>query len=314
MFVFNTAKQYNKYYTGEEKSTYSLKFPNIIFQNKVILSKLLKNLRKQDKIKILDFGCGNGRHLYFLLKKVQKLQNKKAVEIICYEISVTGLKTCQSILIKNNFKIISNQKTSDTYKTKKGYCLTKLKKGNIVVKLIHGYEYDNVRNLTNLIGKVDITLCLFGVLSHIHKNRKDYLLLFKNITTQYIFISVPSGNTYKEEQICYKVIRNQQELYPGIEVLKEGDIFVCKNINDKNRVSYYYHIYTKERLKKELEEAGLLNNEIGIICTKKLAPLTRNQILGIYDYIKAKIYSKILPDKCFDKAGFIYSVSKVSKT
>ncbi|MDI6806366.1 MAG: class I SAM-dependent methyltransferase [Candidatus Aenigmarchaeota archaeon] len=126
-------KAWNKIYRKEEK---------IVTTVHEDVPKIVRFFKKKGVKKILDLGCGTGRHLRYL--------TKHGFDVYGIDISSYGIKTAKKFLEKENLK--SHLKVGDIYK--------KLPYGDnffdaiVSIKTMHHGKIENIRRLIKEIERI----------------------------------------------------------------------------------------------------------------------------------------------------------------
>jgi len=306
--------QYDKYYKNGDLSIYNKRFGKVKIPTndvKIIQSSFLKILKndKNDKIKILDFGCGDGRY-FETLQNLAKQTNRQ-IEVISYDISAVGLQYYIEKLIQNGFtstQEIKKLKSSD----KKSRLVSNLKKDNLIFKILYGYEKDNFNSIEKLIGKnFDLVFCLFGVLSHIQKkqNRIKYIKMFRAILNDNgrLVLTVPGKGILKKELRCYSFLRTQG--IPFMDATEKGDLYYKPKSSNTNFICNYHHIYEIKELENDIKNSNFKKEYSGIN-TILFPTKLKNKFLSKIDEYLARIGTKILPKKIQNKAAYLFIIAK----
>ncbi len=280
------ANQYDSYYenTNGEGSIYDQQYHDKVLPRDrwVIKDAALKLINKKfpkgsiivqppinpgirKKVRMVDFGCGDGRYFSVIEEIANSLQTQDIeVELVAYDPSAMGLKVYQEKLYKKGFKtenIIGERKEPERTPGKLGYVNNVLKKDNITINFIHSNVEDTIEHTKTLIGEVDITLCMFGVLSHIpgRENRQKILKMFNDITNPdgYVILTVPGPWRFTEEQNHYSFLREKQKS-PHLLATEPGDIYYAKFKGPERKALNFYHIYTSRELLEDLNQANLI--------------------------------------------------------
>ena len=202
---------YDRYY---HSNYYNHRYP---LYNENSLSIILKTINSEKPI-ILDYGCGNGRYTFPLLKQTE-------ANLVLFDISQVALNQVKSSL-----------KTAYISRVK------------ICVDIS---ELNNIETFDNVI-------CMFGVLSHIPNriNRIDLLKTFFNKLKNRgdLVISVPNMHRrFLMEQFICSVNRFFNN--PLIPASEKHDIIYKRNIQGVSE-KIFYHLYNKHELINDLEKAG----------------------------------------------------------
>jgi SAM-dependent methyltransferase len=303
-------EQYDKYYQDGEFSIYNKRFGKVKIptnDTRIIqkaFSKLLKQKYKNETIKVLDYGCGDGRY-FELFKNIAK-QTKNKIEIISYDISAVGLKYYIQTLEKNGFEHTKFKKL--TKSNENSFLVSVLSKNNLVFKILYGYEADSLENIEKLLGvEFDMVLCLFGVLSHIAKKeeRIKHLKIFKNILNKggRLILTVPGKGILKQELKCYSFLRKQG--MPFMQALEEGDLYYKPNSLVETTICNYHHLYELDELERDLALVNFNKLSSGII-TMLFPTKLKNIYLSKLDEYLSRFCSKFLPKKIQSKMSYLF--------
>lgn len=257
----------------------TLKLEKLIKQNdeEVIL---LSDRIKSNKLKILDFGCGDGRFFNAIIAIGEEAKKKGIeVEFIAYDISKTGLEDFTKKMLKFDFNLEERRDN-----------IWKIKKDNLTINFILGNEKSSPEQIAQNIGDVDMTMCMFGVLSHIYgrENRVNLMKMFSEITNKdgEVVISVPSKKRFAQEQKHYDFLISEQKIddIHGIK-MEPGDLFYTRKENGDVKIQNYYHVYSAEELREDLIKAGL----IGEIKTDHVLDETRTTQNDCWKFIDREL-------------------------
>ena len=241
------ARVYDKYFST---GFYHLRYPDA---NRNTLNSIFAELQKLEPgpKHILDFGCGSGRYLLPILKTTNN-------KFTAYDICGTPLK-------------ILSEKLD-------------IEGGHQRVNVLHG-DLEHLTQHIEKIGKADIILLMFGVLSHVG-DRPTRLNLLRQLSTflandsSRIVLSVPNQ--------LRRFTKNNGTFSPDDK--EPGNITYSRTYKG-TELNFFYHLYTPETLTEELEEAGL---KIHKICAESYFPetwVTSSDMVGMID----KAICKILP-------------------
>ncbi|MEY3196694.1 MAG: hypothetical protein RLZZ59_60, partial [Pseudomonadota bacterium] len=178
------ATQYDLYYKNGKESLYNKRFGNkskITIREKSLLRKHLElavevaNKEDSKDVKVLDFGCGDGRTLPALYIPALYMPAYDFT-IIAYDISQVGLEELAKNLRSEGFVDHDNNGTNIQN--------AKFINKNVTIQLVLGTPEMGAGELQNLLGiGFHLVLCLFGVLSHIpgSENRLEIIKMFHKI-------------------------------------------------------------------------------------------------------------------------------------
>ncbi|MFC1658982.1 hypothetical protein ACFL0U_00230 [Pseudomonadota bacterium] len=303
--------QYDICYSGGKNSIYNKRFGKYIipYREKDIIIRSIRNRFSNSKkniktLKVLDFGCGDGRTYpvfeYAVIHKI--IPEKTKLEVLCYDISKTGLEIFKDNLLKNNYKLLNSKLP---YKLKH-------KKYPITFILIHRNKESDWNAFAKIIGKVDITYCLLGVLAHIplRKNRQKLLRTFCNITNYDIVVTTPPRQgRFKKTQTEYKKLRKQGKPYKL--AAEDGDLYYKKTSNDGKKFYTYCHIYNPQELIDDFHTAKLKTPYgVEVLMVRHLSKISWSWFSAQLDRILSIIYSKFMPKSILSKTNFILLVGR----
>lgn len=190
--------------------------------NRLTLDRITKQVDGAgSKQHVLDFGCGSGRYILPLLKYPH-------LRFTAFDICDSALALLQKKLIECD----AHQRVS------------------IVSK-----DYATLTHHIDKVGKADLILLIFGVLSHIphHENRLSLLRQLKELLNPIngrIIVSVPNRfRRFKENQ---KRSLTDLRLKNSVE---HGDITYSR-VYHGERMRFFYHLYDTDELKKDLNATG----------------------------------------------------------
>jgi hypothetical protein len=308
---YNPKNQYDIYYHNDQKSVYNNIYNNkFIPYDKFLINKLiLKCAGTQKEVSILDFGSGNGRHFPIYLEVADKLkkQNKNLI-LIAYDPSEEAFKQYSNLLKNLEFKNIHHEQLISKY-----FKINILEKSNFKVILVQPYEVENIAYIKELVENVDITLCLFGVLSHIQKksDRVNTMRILHEISAYKLFLSFPSYKILEKERLAFEVLRDGKF---NIQInnrqfnLEKGDLLYARNFNGMH-IENFFHVYENiAEIRQELELAGLDPDYIGINKMLHETTMIKYPSLGYADCFVSNLLSKILPEGLIDSISSYYAV------
>ena len=240
--MWNPEAVYNKYYST---GTYNKRYPN---PNINFFKKVLPHINKSRSL--LDFGCGEGRHLFSILEFT-------SANVVAYDISTSAIDNA-----KNKLK---------SYKHRER-----------VIKITSSFEE------INAFAPFDTIICMFGVISHIagvaERNKIFHTFRHKLLKKDgKLIVSVP--NSYRRficEQLKYFYQRkNGNILSPASE---PSDIMYTRKIEGQS-TPLFYHLYTPYTLKQELTNCGFT---INLVAPESFFPesfVVNNKILAYLDFL-----------------------------
>lgn len=241
---------------------------------------LLSKKLEANKLRILDFGCGDGRFFNAVIAIGQEAKKRGIeIEFIAYDISKTGLEDFTKKMLKFDFDLTDRNDNN-----------WKLTKDNLTINFVLGNEKSSPQQIAQNVGDVDMTMCMFGVLSHIYgrENRVNLMKMFAEITNKdgEVVISVPSKKRFSQEQKHYDFLISEQKIddIHGIK-MEPGDLFYTRKENSDVKVQNYYHVYSSEELKEDLTKSGL----VGQIKTDHVLDETRTTQNNCWKYIDREL-------------------------
>ncbi len=241
---------YNKY-------DYADRYEFTIARANTAISEAVSEATRLDKdvISVLDYGCASGRYLP-LLESLSKETNGKPLVYTGYEPFVKQLHEFEVFLDKAGFRKIGAGELPPTEgdEGKGSFDRVTYRKDNLTINLVHGNVEKNMGEVCNHLPMADVSLCLFGTLSHIPnaEARTNVLKLLKDKTAGDLIASVPNVVSHKETLAAYD---NMRMAYVDVgDATAAGDIFYERK---GEGVKNYYHLYNRSRLDSVLEQSGL---------------------------------------------------------
>ena len=284
------AHQYDIYYLGGDNSLYNKRFGKrhkVTLREKELLVSNLKSaidLSSDGVIKIMDFGCGNGRTMPVLCNSAF-LYTERQFEVTAYDISRVGLHALTNIMLKEGFELIGDIYSNSWH----------LKKYNVNVKVLLGNPDFPISELEKLFdGGFNLVLSLFGVLSHIPESarRIEVMQMFRDIACNngILFISLPSYASHKATMQQFDKLRDTSDVSDISHLAKEkGDIYY--KVADSDDLYNFYHLYSPEEAVEQLKTVKIMNSTIGIYSTFLPSQICQNWFYMIGDYAVSKIFS-----------------------
>ena len=305
------SNQYDRYYEGAGNSLYNKRFgdkrvtPNEeeIITNifKKLTKKLAKTRPESKEIKILDFGCGDGR-IFPVIEKLANQYKKDGwlIQLSGYDPCSTGLTSFKNMLLEKGYD--------------ENHC--SLSKNNLTINLILGDVNEELEVIARQIGNgFDLCLCIYGVLNHIpyRENRINHLKMINSLLAESgeLLLSICSKNVFPSEMKAYSLIRRQfadclhGSLPTSADIRQQilrlatepGDLYYCVDPNHSNKAAdIFAHIDTPEELKANLKAANF-NETLKIKIMSILNPyeIANHCLKGQID----KMLSKIATILCF---------------
>ncbi|MFT6107048.1 MAG: SAM-dependent methyltransferase [Rickettsiales bacterium] len=240
-------------------------------------------------VRIFDFGCGDGR-FFDAVKNIADELSKigMRVEMVAYDPSQAGLDVYSRKLVKK-YDFSQTESPNETS--------SRFSKDNLTVHFLKGefsWTPEEVRESANALvpgGSFDLTMCMFGTLSHIPKreNRVAFLKMFGDSVNKdgEVVLSLP--NKLKR----FVTEQREQRKNPPSEDMEEGDIFYGRKDKDGKEVvsGIFYHLYSRQEIIEDIKSAemkgkGWTANVLGETVASK-NPLLRN-IDRALSYISTK--------------------------
>lgn len=244
-------------------------------------AKLFMDSQDTKLLRIMDFGAGEGRTWFSTTRFLSEAGNN--IHYYATDISGKGLETFANRLLADGFhrsggEDISDNRFSDGNNAYLGPTLTKENigkhKGSAKITLVHSSLQSTAADIQKIIPEVDITLCIFGVLSHIPKqtNRRDFLHMFREITVGDVLLTLP--NAERSHTDALKFHNRQRAKGEPIGLATEaGDLYYTSGADGSARD--FYHVYTLEEIRSDFAAAGYKETpEITIAKTLKEEQLT----------------------------------------
>ena len=301
------ARIYNSYYGGygNEKSIYQQRYNDSLHTRnlnslKKIIQKICKEKSPGDTVRVLDFGFGDGRTFEFYegISKILAKQELK-LELVAYDVSSGGLSVFQKKMKKKGYseEIIEDLNKEETHT--RSYISSRHKKANISITTIHGSFHDNYETKESLIGKVDFSVVLFGVMSHItnKEDRNSTYQFIQNVTSEngYAFFTVPhKGKRFKQEQLIREYYENEA---------KEKE----QKPKHEKALSNYLEKYGIKKEKLDELYSDVLSWEKGVIKYTRIDQNT-NEVMGGKknpEFIEYKLFKRRGWQEELENSGFI---------
>lgn len=266
-------ENYNKYYQplGEGGvSIYEQQYgSNVLSRDrhqilKVALGIAQKKAAKGDySFTVTDYGAGDGRYfgvMEELYAELRKIHRDFTLKVIAYDPSNGGLELYKKKLEAHGFQgkkvgsytplynmseRLAEQTATGENKYKHGalgYKSDTLSADGLSVEFVHGDPGDTVETTKRLLGPSDLSLLMFGVLSHIPRrekaeteedkalwrellglgsndplgaSRQETLQLHRELLNDdgAILLTTPSPQRFKKEQSAFEVLREQDNAF-----------------------------------------------------------------------------------------------------
>lgn len=176
--------------------------------------------------RVLDFGCGNGRYTAPLLERTD-------ARVIAYDISQVAL---DELSLRCNRHIRSGR-----------------------LQPVTG-ELPALSKAAGSGSRFDVAIMMFGVLGHIpsHGLRQETLALIRSLLRPggSLIVTVPNAaRRFRKEQNAARRLIEQGRLEPG-------DILYQRRADDVT-VELFYHLYTQEGFRRQVEEGGFHLRHLG---------------------------------------------------
>ena len=316
--VGSIAAQYDKFYAGGDTSIYNSRFGPLrtILRESVFIQRAFKAVlsatpsQTNDVLRVLDFGCGDGRLLVLLEQIIAKQCPSRKLEIVAYEISPVALEYFRLALIENGYQVaqLPNEKL---VLEGEGFCKQAFSKGNINVKLVQGCADDSCAYISELLGgNFNLVLCMFGVISHIKMRikRVQILSMFKQLThpAGKVIVSVPGRHPLKQEADAFAVLRMHYKLSKKYHfdeyraqlqrlienAPEDGDVLYTR-CSAELAVLCFCHCYTQLELAADLAQAGLRAEKTPVLSIMFMPPLSKKSIVvqGL-DYVASVLLAQ----------------------
>lgn len=313
-------KQYDIDYYGGEKSLYNKRFgeERVIPREESVIMNSVKNVSQQlsykanstkPAIRLLDFGCGDGR-IFPVISKIAQNNKDRQVELIAYDLSFVGLKEFIKQIELQGLNLIHRGESSNINKT---YVMGKWSKENLSVIIIHASIDDNLSSVKLLIEKpIHVIFSMFTPLGHIPgiNNRQAIITKLKDLLDDRgeIILNVSTRASLPNESLAYEVIREQYEIalshnqYELAKALKKalriaiepGDLYYSKH-DEKIATHNYGHVYSKDELIEGVKLAGLEIKAVKVMSIKQPYQLTTSKISKYIDSLLSEVLSWPIP-------------------
>lgn len=289
----NHGEQYDAYYGGHKSIYDKLYGGKVISRDKWVikeiarkcLSKVKEDSNGERVLRILDYGCGDGRYLQAILPIAEYLKSNSnvKVEVIAYDPSRAGLEKFETNLGSLGF--IKDSERSHGYHDiasqpggTEGYLSNTLKsdKFNLSVKLVHGHVFDSPSHIKSIIGSdpVHMGICMYGVLSHVpmQKERIKLLKMLGDVVQEKLLLTLPSYRILQEQKKTYDYLRQERHINTlPKDVQERGNVHYTRRetynkdglhgAQEETLVENSYHLYgSPEEIMFELGAAKLKGN------------------------------------------------------
>ena len=192
-------QNYDEYYKGGKESKYNkdrFKSAEVAMSEEDTLKKLVLGVDKGNpKIRLFEFGCGDGRFLPVISRISDDLaKHNIELEVIAYDITQVGLQEYGN-RIKEKYEDLECAVENEENSPESVSIIGAYKFNNTTIKLVKGNLDTKPQEIADFLGgKVDVTSAMFGPLAHIRPQslRVEFLKMFKDITVGNVAITVPS--------------------------------------------------------------------------------------------------------------------------
>lgn len=286
---FSSRKSYNERYAGEgatySQTYYDTPIPRnvdtIVIAALKVADKMVKQEWEGEKtLRILDFGCGDGRYRTAAYKVAEIVKEGGInVELVAYDVSDGGLDAFKGKLKKEGF--------DDEHK-----------RDNLVVNFVIGDTAPgSIEKNKREIGSVDVSYAIFGVISHIpgRENRVQTLKMLNEVTQSEVIVTAPGWRRFREELAYHNKLREAENPYKL--ATEPGDLYYTSRAGTED----FYHVYWyMSEFVGELNDAGLK----GEVCIAKIGDekllAYRPNTLGLLDGVVSQLASKYLPNRAIE--------------
>jgi hypothetical protein len=286
LWAYDCAQEYNVYYGGGTNSIYyQLYKDRFLPYDHWAITKLAYELATtRDSLKIMYFGCGNGRYFPIFEQIASYFDTQqKSLTLIAYDPSQEALSSFSDRLQSLGFTKLDQSSNRNDYSS------SSFQKGNMVIKMIRPLQTAMIDTLIKESGTVDITVCMFGVISHIQTKQARIAIIKQlgEITKEQILISVPSYRILKDERKAFEVIRKHKfrlQIDGKPLKLEEGDILYARNYGNIH-VENFLHLYSSaDEIIGEIRSASLkLTADFNINRIAREATMMQKPLIGYVD-------------------------------
>lgn len=286
------------------------------------------------EITVLDYGCGTGRYLPLL----QEIAEREGLNIryLALDSHANMLRATEKLALEQGYAPLPMRNTfpiNDPLHVEKsqGHRGPAYKKqfgaGSVTVQLLQpniirqegedgpiatpGFLKEALLN-----EHIDLSLCMFGVLSYCHKQgvRHAILDLLNEVTDGPILVSSPTPQRDPQAYAHHVALRAELAAGPAAErhkeLLKElGDAHEHGNtyilypaMNAEGQIEMrpnLYHMYETEQFTREMQDAGMQGLQVGCVNILSEGDITKNNKLNLTDYR----HSVNLPPEEYDRTG-----------
>jgi hypothetical protein len=296
----NLESNYDDYYKGGKNSDYNkgrFQEEKYILSEYNVLDEAISKIRKENpelnKIRLFEFGCGDGR-FHIAIDNIAKNLKKSNIdlEVLAYDITKVGLEEyANRIKGKSNINISIDYELQDE-KSSKPQITGIYNIDNLTIKLIKGSIKTKPEEIADFLEKVDVTSAIFGPLAHIVPKslRVEFLKMFNETTVGSLAITVPSDGQFKKHQEAFNMMRSQNDK-PEVELENDQELQAaflkagfelediksliqkrqdCREAGDikykvkGTKIINQYHVFSESELKESFKEAGFKDEDIKI--------------------------------------------------
>lgn len=180
-----------------------------------------------DTLRMVDFGCGNGRYFRVFKEIAGRLMDMGMnLEVQAYDISSVGLENFKEHLHHRAFKEVAHYQDFIHHTDEsKSYRACSMQQDNLTVHFVHGNVAESMRDIGKLIGQVDITAMLFGVLGHVpgRENRQEMMRVLGEISDHAFITTVAnSRHVLKAERRFYDDLRTVSHALEALDAPETG--------------------------------------------------------------------------------------------
>ncbi|MBX9586084.1 MAG: hypothetical protein K2X50_02390 [Gammaproteobacteria bacterium] len=187
-------------------------------------------------LKIVDYGCGNGRYFHMLKSIANSLKNMSiTLEVTGVDPIIEGLSAYKRKLLRCGFLESGDVLLHSEVGSVQELSVMENQNLNMRVRLIKNSISSDLKVEARIIGKQHCGLCMFGVLSHIEarKRRQDAMCMLCTIVEGSTLYSLPNAaRCFIEEQ----------------KFFGSRDIVYSRN----EEISLPYHLYTKDEIEADI--------------------------------------------------------------
>ena len=235
-------------------------------------------------VSALDFGCGNGRSLELWIDLADQLKNSGVtLKVKSYDISQAGLDAYKNRMLGRDTALSSKQDlkflkmTEDELRAQGNFTQTDqivhcgtYKNNNLEIELLKGHESLSAAEFGTEIGTSDMSLILYGSLSHIPslEARRDFLHQILVATKGY-FVGTMPGQIYFREEL------KESAKNPN---MREGEThYIPKELSDSAPI--FFATYDLKLLKEFVKSSGAEEPEVSINSINNPSDLSKSSFV-----------------------------------